>query len=150
MSDLLAGVSRLHTLQDICVSVQEKMKTATICSPWTHPGTNEMLSSWLKRRRFCDKALSWVNNEWDRPISSKFDGIFCFLNMKEDRSSQGNELFSTGSHSLLSTSQLINSVKSTQKPRHQMQVAVCFLCHMSCSFAHCRWPCARGHSLVCM
>lgn len=46
-------------------------------------------------RSSCDKALSWVNNEWNKPISSKFNCIFCFLNMKEDRSSRSNEPFST-------------------------------------------------------
>lgn len=71
-------------------------------------------------RSLCDKAPPWVNNEWSRPISSKFDCIFCFLNMKEDRSSRGNEPFRTRSQSLLSTSQLINRVKYTWQPGYQV------------------------------
>ena len=100
-------------------------------------------------RSSCDKALSWVNNEWNKPISSKFNCIFCFLNMKEDRSSQSNEPFSAQSQSSLSTSQLVNHMKSTWQPRHQVSVFSFPTCPTP--FACCRWMApAQGNTGWCM
>ena len=67
--------------------------------------------------------MSWVNNDWDRHISSKFNCIFYFLNIKEDRIRHGNESFTIQSQSSLSSSQLVNHVKSTWQPRSLSQCA---------------------------
>ena len=75
-------------------------------------------------RSSCDKAVSWVNNDWDRHISSKFNCIFYFLNIKEDRIRHGNESFTIQSQSSLSSSQLVNHVKSTWQPRSLSQCAL--------------------------
>lgn len=95
--------------------------------PSAHPITSQALMRCLllcqTLRSSCDKALSWVNNDWDRHISSKFNCIFCFLNMKEDRIRQGNEPFSVQSQSSLSTSQLVDHVKSTWQPGYLSQRA---------------------------
>lgn len=100
-------------------------------------------------RNSCDKALSWGNNEWNRPISSESARIFSFLSRKEDRSSRGNEPFCRQSHSLLPASRPINRVKSMWQPRHPMQVSACSLSHCAQFPGHTAdGPCAKKHGLV--
>lgn len=107
--DLLASLesSQLkplpHSLRHSCFSPGKEGNSHHLANPITSQALmRRLLCQTL--RSLCDKAPPWVNNEWRRPINSKFDCIFCFLNMKEDRSSRGNEPCSTGSQSLLSTS----------------------------------------------
>jgi hypothetical protein len=138
------NLSSCHTVWDTCVSIQEKKKT----QPSAHSITSQALMRCLlcqTLRSFWDKALPWVNNEWCNPINSKFDCILCFLNMKEDRSSQGNEPLITRSQSPLSTSQLINRVKCTQQPsRFYVSFPSCpapFACCTQCLYKGTRWAC---------
>lgn len=106
--DLLARILRTETAATQSETLVPLSRKRRKQPPSGQPITSQALMRCLlcqTLRSLCDKAPPWVNNEWSRPINSKFDCIFCFLNMKEDRNSRGNEPFNTRSQILLSTSQ---------------------------------------------
>lgn len=86
----------------------------------------------------CDKTPPWVNNEWSRPISSKFSYVFCCPNKKKGRSHRGNELFSTQSRSPPGPCRLINHAKHTR------------VCVLSSPWGAASWTCARNTSCACV